>query len=80
MNKIVLAKKQILKIIFENKDKFISIGPEIQDMIETRMGSCLGCYNKTVNAKLDNILSKYNTEVLNKIGEMLNGVIEIYPH
>ena len=80
MNKIVLAKKQILKIIFENKDKFISIGPEIQDMIDTRMGGCMGCYNKTVNAKLDNILSKYNTEVLNKIGEMLNGVIEIYPH
>lgn len=46
MNKpIILAKKQILKIIFDNKDKFVHIGPEISDLINTPATHCMGCYN-----------------------------------
>lgn len=77
MNKIVLAKKQALKTLFENRDRFIFIGPELQDLFETRMGSCLGCYNKTINAKFDSVLTKYKKEICDNIGEMLNAIVEI---
>lgn len=77
---IVLAKKQILKIIFENRDKFSDIGVEINDLIDTPTTHCMGCYNKTLYAKLDSILSKYNTEVFNRLEKMLGNKIELYPH
>lgn len=81
MNKpIVLAKKQILKIIFENRDKFSDIGVEINDLIDTPTTNCMGCYNKTLYAKLDSILSKYNTEVFNRLEKMLGNKIELYPY
>lgn len=80
MNKIVLAKKQILKIIFDNKDKFTDITPDIINLISTPAQNCMGCYNKIIYTKLDIILSKNGDEILKRIGQMLNGTIEIYPY
>jgi hypothetical protein len=81
MNKpIVLAKKQILKIIFDNKDKFVHIGPEISDLINTPAMHCMGCYNKTLYAKLDIILHKYNTDIFYILEQMLGNKIELYPY